>query len=223
VTSRLLPSRPTVNYSARRKPVLCAWCPCGLPVRRGTCSGSVAVLGEVVGRVHAPFRHAPKRDRQSRCASTCPGRDAQPAVLLDTQLVPMVGSVRFRPTRPMPPEHGMARVTADRAGRWHVSFCAPQPVIKRTPTGRAVGLDTDVVTTLTTSGGEYLHAPALSKAEAWRLRQSAPGSWRRRGRAGLSHALCWDRGIFLGGMVVAVTMTHRLSSAKARWGPRFDY
>jgi len=88
-----------------------------------------------------------------------------------TLLVPKVGSVRFRLTRPMPAGHGMARVTADRAGRWHVSFSAPQPVIKRTPTGRAVGLDAGVVATLTTSGGEHLHAPALSKPEAGRLRR----------------------------------------------------
>jgi putative transposase len=88
-----------------------------------------------------------------------------------TLVVPKVGTVRFRLTRPMPAGHGMARVTADRAGRWHVSFSAPQPVIERTPTGRAVGLDAGVVATVTTSGGEHLHAPDVSTAEAGRLRR----------------------------------------------------
>jgi transposase len=39
--------------------------------------------------------------------------------------VPKVGWVPFRLTRPLG-AHGMARVTNDRAGRWHVSFSAPQ-------------------------------------------------------------------------------------------------
>ena len=46
---------------------------------------------------------------------------------------------------------GMARITMDRAGRWHVSFTAPQPIGGRQPTGRVVGLDAGVVATLTTS------------------------------------------------------------------------
>ncbi|HYT26433.1 MAG TPA: transposase, partial [Actinomycetota bacterium] len=46
-------------------------------------------------------------------------------------VVPKVGWVRFRLTRPLG-KHGMARVTKDRASRWHVSFSAPQPPVVRT-------------------------------------------------------------------------------------------
>lgn len=88
-----------------------------------------------------------------------------------TLLVPKVGPVRFRMSRPMPTEHGMARVTADRAGRWHVSFSAPQPVIEREPTRRAVGLDAGVVATVATSQGRLLHAPGLRRGETGRLRR----------------------------------------------------
>ncbi|HKY77640.1 MAG TPA: helix-turn-helix domain-containing protein, partial [Acidimicrobiia bacterium] len=57
--------------------------------------------------------------------------------------VPKVGWVRFRLTRPLG-SHGMARVTRDRAGRWHVSFSAPQPPVARVATGRGVGVDVGV-------------------------------------------------------------------------------
>jgi transposase len=41
--------------------------------------------------------------------------------------VPKCGWVRFRWTRALPAHLGMARVSVDRAGRWHVAFPAPQP------------------------------------------------------------------------------------------------
>jgi hypothetical protein len=41
--------------------------------------------------------------------------------------VPKCGWVRFRWTRPLPDKLGVARVTCDRMGRWHVSFPALQP------------------------------------------------------------------------------------------------
>src|SRR2546426_1087638 len=69
--------------------------------------------------------------------------------------VPKVGWVRFRLTRPLG-EHGMARVTRDRAGRWHVSFSAPQPPVVRTATGAAIGVDLGVAPTVTTTPGEHL-------------------------------------------------------------------
>ncbi len=45
--------------------------------------------------------------------------------------VPKCGLVRFRWTRALPEKLGMARITLDRSGRWHVSFLAPQPAIDR--------------------------------------------------------------------------------------------
>jgi len=88
-----------------------------------------------------------------------------------TLQVPKLGPVRFRLSRPLPAAHGMARVTAERSGRWHVSFSAPQPVLERTPTGRVVGLDAGVVATVATSEGQMFHAPGLRPGETQRLRR----------------------------------------------------
>src|SRR5207245_1177839 len=81
-----------------------------------------------------------------------------------TLLVPKVGPVRFRLSRPMPATYGMARVTVDRAGRWHVSFSAPQPGLEREPTGQVVGLDAGVLATLTTSEGTR-RAPGVNVSQ----------------------------------------------------------
>jgi len=88
-----------------------------------------------------------------------------------TLVVAKIGPVRFRLSRPLPLEYGMARVTLDRAGRWHVSFAAPQPTLEREPTGAAVGLDAGAVATLTTSDGAHDHAPTLRPGETQRLRR----------------------------------------------------
>lgn len=88
-----------------------------------------------------------------------------------TLAVPKCGRVRFRLSRPLPADYGMARVTMDRAGRWHVSFTAPQPTLKRKPTDRVVGVDAGVAATVTTSAGDQLHAPGLSAGQEQRLRR----------------------------------------------------
>jgi len=82
--------------------------------------------------------------------------------------VPKVGWVRFRLSRPLG-EHGMARVTKDRAGRWHVSFSAPQPPVARTATGGAAGIDVGVAHAVTTSTGDHLDVPGLRPGEQARL------------------------------------------------------
>jgi putative transposase len=82
--------------------------------------------------------------------------------------VPKCGWVRFRWTRPLPAKPGMARVTVDRAGRWHVSFPAPQPAIERKPSGTAAGIDRGVRTALVTSGGQHYRAPRISGRDAAR-------------------------------------------------------
>ncbi len=51
----------------------------------------------------------------------------------------------------------MARVTFNRAGRWHVRFAAPQPSVVRQATGRQVGLNVGVAATLTLSDGQRPH------------------------------------------------------------------
>lgn len=79
-------------------------------------------------------------------------------------LVPKCGWVRFRLSRPLPAEFAMATITLDRAGRWHVSFTAPQPTVHRERTGETVGIDVGVVHTLTLSTGEHLDMPTLLTA-----------------------------------------------------------
>jgi len=82
--------------------------------------------------------------------------------------IPKVGWVRFRLSRKLG-EHGMARVTRDRAGRWHVSFSAPQPALDRTGTDTAVGVDLGVAHTVTTSTGVHLDILGLRPGEQKRL------------------------------------------------------
>jgi transposase len=82
--------------------------------------------------------------------------------------VPKVGWVRFRWTRQMPGKLGMARVTCDRASRWHVSFPGPQPAVEREPTGRALGIDRGVRTALVTSHGQHYRAPRIGDRRAAR-------------------------------------------------------
>jgi len=81
--------------------------------------------------------------------------------------VPKCGWVRFRWTRPLPAKLGMARVTVDRSGRWHVSFPAPQPAVGRQP-GAAIGIDRGVRTALVTSDGQHYRAPRISDRRAQR-------------------------------------------------------
>ena len=73
--------------------------------------------------------------------------------------VPKCGWVRFRWTRPLPGKLGMARVTWDRAGRWHVSFPAPQPPLARQRSETMTGVDRGVATALVTSDGQHYRVP----------------------------------------------------------------
>ena len=82
--------------------------------------------------------------------------------------VPKLGWVRFRWTRPLPAKLGMARVTLDGRGRWHVSFPATQPAVEREPTGTAAGIDRGVRTALVTSDGQHYRAPRIRDRQAAR-------------------------------------------------------
>jgi putative transposase len=77
--------------------------------------------------------------------------------------VPKLGTVRFRLSRPLPTKTGMARVSLDASGRWHVSFSAAQTPVVRNPTGSVVGIDRGVATTLAISNGTMLRAPTSPK------------------------------------------------------------
>jgi putative transposase len=100
--------------------------------------------------------------------------------------IPKCGWVRFRWTRALPADLGMARVRVDRAGRWHVAFPAPQPALGGRAGGRPVGIDRGVRTALVTSGGLHYRAPQISGRRAARylalerqLRRQAERSRRR--------------------------------------------
>ena len=107
-------------------------------------------------------------------------------------LVPKFGPVRFRLTRTLGP-HGMARVTKDPAGRWHVAFSAPQPAVTGRRGRGAVGVDLGVVNTLTTSDGEHRRIPGWRPSEERRLvqlqRKLARQHIGSRRRARTKHAL----------------------------------
>ncbi len=82
--------------------------------------------------------------------------------------MPKCGWVRFRWTRPLPARLGTARVTCDRAGRWHVCFPAPQPPVARQRTGQMTGVDRGVRTALVTSDGQHYRVPRISGRQAAR-------------------------------------------------------
>ena len=103
--------------------------------------------------------------------------------------VPKVGWVKFRRDRPVG-AHGMAHVTCDKVGRWHVSFAAGQTPVKHTEgwQDRVVGVDRGASegNTIATSDRELDGIPLPSKEEELRFkrlqRQQArqqPGSNRR--------------------------------------------
>jgi len=57
-----------------------------------------------------------------------------------------------------------------RCRRWHVSFPAPQPAVSDAGrTGRAIGIDRGVATTIATSDGQMFRAPRMGKREQAKL------------------------------------------------------
>lgn len=85
--------------------------------------------------------------------------------------VPKLGWVKVKLSRPLPAgKLGMARITYSPAGRWHVSFPAPQPAVPDAGrTGRAIGIDRGVATTIAISDGQMLRAPKMRRREQAKL------------------------------------------------------
>ena len=109
-------------------------------------------------------------------------------------LVPKLGWVRFRWSRPVPGARSY-RMTRDRAGRWHVAFAAVPPAVPAPGNGQVVGVDRGVAVSVALSTGELLKAPGLRPTERRRLRllerrlaRQRKGS-RRRERTRLAVAL----------------------------------
>jgi len=73
-------------------------------------------------------------------------------------LVPKVGWVRFRRSRPVP-EAKSYRVTRDQADHWHIAFAAVPEPIPGPRTGEVVGIDRGVAVTLALSDGTTYQAP----------------------------------------------------------------
>jgi putative transposase len=95
-------------------------------------------------------------------------------------LVPKLGWVRFRLSRPVPDAKSY-RVTRDRAGRWHIAFAAIPAPIPGPATGEVVGIDRGVTVTLALSDGRTYQAPAdrdLKRLQR-RLARAKRGSNRR--------------------------------------------
>lgn len=101
--------------------------------------------------------------------------------------VPKLGWVKFKLSRALPVgKLGMARITCDGGGRWHVSFPAPQPAVSAAGgrTGRAIGIDRGVATTIATSDGQMFRAPRMGKRDqAKRARLEREKARRRKGSA----------------------------------------
>ncbi|QKW40244.1 transposase [Actinomadura sp. NAK00032] len=100
--------------------------------------------------------------------------------------VPKVGWVRFRWSRPVPPDARSFRVTRDRAGRWHVAFAHVPAPVPAPGNGEAVGVDRGVAVSAALSTGEMRTVPGLTPGEAERLKRllrrlarARPGSNRR--------------------------------------------
>jgi putative transposase len=95
-------------------------------------------------------------------------------------LVPKLGWVRFRLSRPVPDAKSY-RVTRDRAGRWHIAFAAIPAAIPGPATGEVVGIDRGVTVTLALSDGRTYQAPADRDVRRLqrRLARAKRGSKRR--------------------------------------------
>jgi putative transposase len=83
--------------------------------------------------------------------------------------IPKAGWVRFRWSRPIPPDTKSFRVTHDRAGRWHIAFAAMPEPFPGPGTGEAVGIDRGVKVSAALSTGELLTIHGLTAREERRL------------------------------------------------------
>jgi putative transposase len=84
--------------------------------------------------------------------------------------VPKAGWVRFRWSRPVPPDVKSYRVTMDRAGRWHVAFAVVPGTIPAPGNSKVIGIDRGIAVSAALSTGHLLHAPGLTARERNRLR-----------------------------------------------------
>ena len=111
------------------------------------------------------------RDEGFRIVAVRPGHVRRLSRRVGEVRVPKAGWVRFRWSRPVPPEVKSYRVTLDRAGRWHIAFAVIPEPIAAPGNGQTVGIDRGVVVSAALSTGELLTAPGLSARRNKRLRR----------------------------------------------------
>ena len=83
-------------------------------------------------------------------------------------LVPKIGWVQFRRSRAFAGWKSY-RITADRAGRWHVAFAVIPDPIPAPGTGGVVGVDRGVAVVVALSTGEMTSPAGLGRKESGRL------------------------------------------------------
>jgi transposase len=111
------------------------------------------------------------RDEGFRIVAVRPGHVRRLSRRVGEVRVPKAGWVRFRWSRPVPPEVKSYRVTLDRAGRWHIAFAVIPEPIAGSGNGQTVGIDRGVAVSAALSTGELLTAPRLSARRNKRLRR----------------------------------------------------
>ena len=111
------------------------------------------------------------RDEGFRIVAVKPGHVRRLSRRVGEVRVPKAGWVRFRWSRPVPPEVKSYRVTLDRAGRWHIAFAVIPEPIAGPGNGQTVGIDRGVAVSAALSTGELLTAPGLSARRNKRLRR----------------------------------------------------
>ncbi len=85
--------------------------------------------------------------------------------------VPKAGWVRFRWSRPVPPDAKSYRVMMDGADRWHVAFAVIPAPIPAPGNGEVAGIDRGVAVSAALSNGELLRAPGLAVRERNHMRR----------------------------------------------------
>ncbi len=78
-------------------------------------------------------------------------------------LVPKIGEIRFRLSRPLPGTFGMTKITLDRSSRSNISFISIPVEKDRIKAGNIVGIDREVTSTSATSDGKMFNAPTSPK------------------------------------------------------------
>jgi transposase len=109
------------------------------------------------------------RDEGFRVVAVKPGHIRRLNRRTGVLLIPKIGWMRFRWSRPVPAGVKSYRVRLDAAGRWHVAFAAIPAPIPAPGTGQVVGVDRGVTVSAALSTGELLTMPRLSLRRRARL------------------------------------------------------